>query len=144
MNQPEEALKEVLKTQYFAVLTTLGGRTPYSNLVSFTVIDDFKTLMFFTPRDTQKFRNIQENRNVSLLIDNRTNKPSDVSRAIAITVLGTAQEIQENRSALRDIFLARQPHLQQFASDPGNALIQVTVSIYIIADFEHSYQMVIS
>lgn len=144
MNNSEKTFKDVIKTQYFAVLNTLENGIPYSNLVSFAITDDFKSLIFFTPRATRKFRNIQGNRNVSLLIDNRTNTLSDVSRAIAITVLGAAQDSQENRSDLRDIFLARHPHLQQFADAPGNALILVTVSEYIIADFEQTHRFIIS
>ena len=60
MTQPEELLEKVLKTQYFAVLNTLGEGLPYSNLVSFVVTENLGALVFVTNRNTRKYRNIQE------------------------------------------------------------------------------------
>lgn len=136
MTKVEELLKEVLKTQYFAVLNTLGDGLPYSNLISFAVTEDLRSLVFVTNRDTRKYKNIQGNKNISLLIDNRTNQPSDVSHAVAITVIGTAGEETGNRSNLEAIFLARHPQLKQFVDTPNNATILVNVREYIIAGFD--------
>ena len=144
MIQAEELLKEVLNTQYFAVLNTLGERSPYSNLVSFAVTENLRALVFVTSRNTRKYRNIQENKNISLLIDNRTNQPSDVSQAIAVTVIGNAREEKENRSSLQAVFLTRHPHLQQFVDNSNNAMILVTVSEYIIAVFDKTQRVLIS
>jgi uncharacterized pyridoxamine 5'-phosphate oxidase family protein len=144
VTQPAQILKEVIGTQYFAVLNSLGDGLPYSNLVSFAISEDLRSLVFVTDRNTRKYRNIQENNNVSLLIDNRTNQPSDVSQAIAITVIGTAREEKENRSSLQAVFLTRHPHLQQFVDNSNNAMILVTVSEYIIAGFDKIQRVIIS
>lgn len=144
MNQPEEILKEVIKTQYFAVLNTMGKGLPYSNLVSFAITDDLRTLVFITDRNTRKFRNIQENNNISLLIDNRTNQPSDISQAIAITVIGTTHEEKDKKDRLKDIFLSRHPQLRQFVDNPNNAMILVAISEYIIAGFDKTQHVTIS
>ena len=144
MTQPLQLLKEVIGTQYFAVLNSSGNGLPYSNLVSFAIGEDLRSLIFVTDRNTRKYKNIQENGNISLLIDNRTNQPSDVSQAIAITVIGTAREETENRSILQAVFLARHPHLQQFADNSNNAVILVTISEYIIAGFDRTQRVIIS
>jgi len=144
MTLPAQLLREVIGTQYFAVLNSLGDGLPYSNLVSFAISEDLRSLVFVTDRNTRKYRNIQENKNISLLIDNRTNQPSDVSQAIAITVIGTACEETENRSSLQTVFLTRHPHLQQFVDNPNNAMILVTVSEYIIAGFDKTQRVIIS
>jgi len=144
MTQPEQLLEKVLNTQYFAVLNTLGEGLPYSNLVSFAVTENLRALVFVTSRNTRKYRNIQENKNISLLIDNRTNRPSDVSQAIAITAIGTACEEVENRSSLQAIFLARHPKLKQFVDDPNNAIMLITVSEYIIAGFDKVQRLAVS
>ena len=144
MNQPLQLLKEVIGTQYFAVLNSLGNGLPYSNLVSFAIGEDLRSLIFVTDRNTRKYKNIQENGNISLLIDNRTNQPSDVLQAIAITVIGTAREETENRSSLQAVFLTRHPHLQQFADNSNNAMILVTISEYIIAGFDKTQRVIIS
>jgi nitroimidazol reductase NimA-like FMN-containing flavoprotein (pyridoxamine 5'-phosphate oxidase superfamily) len=144
MNQPEKILRELIRTQYFAVLNTLGEGLPYSNLVSFAITDDLKSLIFVTNRNTRKFRNITGNTNISLLIDNRTNQPSDISQAIAVTVIGKAHEEEDKEKSLKAVFLARHPHLSQFIDDPNNAMILVAVSEYIIASFDKTKRVSIS
>ena len=144
MNRAGELLEQVLSTQYFAVLNTLCEGLPYSNLVAFTATDDLKALVFVTSREARKYKNMQENRNISLLIDNRTNQPSDVSQAVAITVIGSAREAIENKSSLQAIFLNRHPHLQQFVDNSNNAMMLVTVREYIIAGFDKIQRVVIT
>jgi nitroimidazol reductase NimA-like FMN-containing flavoprotein (pyridoxamine 5'-phosphate oxidase superfamily) len=142
MTKPMQLLKEVLITQYFAVLNSLGEGQPYSNLVSFAITDDLKSLIFITNRNTRKYGNIKENNHVSLLIDNRTNQPSDITQAIAITVIGTAREEVARRDGFQATFLNRHPQLQPFVDDPNSALILVTVSEYIIAGFDKTHRVV--
>jgi nitroimidazol reductase NimA-like FMN-containing flavoprotein (pyridoxamine 5'-phosphate oxidase superfamily) len=144
MSQPEKILREVIKNQYFAVLNTIGEGSPYSNLVSFAITDDLRSLIFITDRNTRKFRNIRGNSNISLLIDNRTNRPSDISQAIAVTVIGTAHEKRDKKNSLKDIFLARHPQLRQFVDNPNNAMMLVAVSEYIIAGFDKTQRLAIS
>lgn len=144
MPRHEELLREVVSTQYFAVLNTIGQGLPYSNLVSFAATDDLRSLVFVTGRNTRKYRNIQDNHNVSLLIDNRTNKPSDTSRATAIAVVGTAREDVDDKSLLRDVFLARHPQLRHFVEAPDNAVMLVTVREYIVAAFDKTQSVRVS
>ena len=144
MPRHEALLREVVGTQYFAVLNTLGQGLPYSNLVSFAATDDLKSLVFVTGRNTRKYRNIQDNHNIALLIDNRTNKPSDTSQAIAITVVGTAREEIDNKSLFQAILLARHPELRHFVEAPDNAIMLVTVREYIVAAFDKTQTVTIS
>ena len=139
-----QILKDVIGNQYFSVLNSLGKGLPYSNLVSFAITEDLKSLIFITGRNTRKYRNIKENNNISLLIDNRTNQPSDITQAIAITVIGTAREELNNKSILQDLFLTRHPQLQQFVDNPNSALILVTVGEYIIASFNKTQRVALS
>jgi uncharacterized pyridoxamine 5'-phosphate oxidase family protein len=144
MTRHEELLREVVRTQYFAVLNTIGQGLPHSNLVSFAATDDLKSLVFVTGRNTRKYRNIQDNHNISLLIDNRTNQPSDTSQAVAITAVGTARAEIDNKSLLRDVFLARHPQLRHFVDAPDNAIMLVTIRQYIVAAFDKTQIVPIS
>ena len=139
MPRHEELLREIVSTQYFAVLNTIGQGLPHSNLVSFAATVDLKSLVFVTGRNTRKYRNVQDNHNVSLLIDNRTNRPSDTSQATAIAAIGIAREETDNRSLLRDIFLARHPQLRHFVEAPDNAIMLVTIRKYIVAAFDKTH-----
>ena len=143
MTEPEQLINKVVNTQYFAVLNSVGEGQPYSNLVSFAITDDLKSLVFITDRNTRKYRNIKGNNHLSLLIDNRTNQPSDITQAIAITVIGTAREEVTRRDNFQGIFLTRHPQLKQFVDNPNTALILVTVSEYIIAGFDKTQRVVL-
>jgi uncharacterized pyridoxamine 5'-phosphate oxidase family protein len=140
----ERLLKKIISGQYFAVLNSVGDGQPYSNLITFTVINDLKSLVFITERNTRKYRNIKENSRISILIDSRTNQPSDIKNAKAITVIGTAHEVTENKNALQELFLVRHPGLKQFVSVPDNAMILVTIQEYIIAGFKKTQRVIIS
>ena len=144
MPRHEELLREIVSTQYFAVLNTIGQGLPHSNLVSFAATEDLKSLVFVTSRNTRKYRNIQDNHSISLLIDNRTNRPSDTSQAIAIAAIGIAREEIDNRSLLRDIFLARHPQLRHFVEAPDSAIMLVTIRKYIVAAFDKTQTVPIS
>jgi uncharacterized pyridoxamine 5'-phosphate oxidase family protein len=140
----ETLLREVVSTQYFAVLNTLGQGLPYSNLVSFAATDDLKSLVFVTGRNTRKYRNMQDNHSISLLIDNRTNRPSDTSHAVAITAVGTAREEIDNKSLFQAILLARHPQLRHFVEAPDSAIMLVTIREYIVAAFDKTQTVTIS
>ena len=141
--EPKGVLKYILASQHFAVLSSDSSGQPYSNLVAFAATEDLKYLVFVTNRNTRKYRNIVENRQVSLLIDSRTNQPSDVSKATAITVLGSASETVDKNGGFLSLYLTKHAHLNQFANEPDNALIVVTVSEYIIADFKKGQRIII-
>jgi uncharacterized pyridoxamine 5'-phosphate oxidase family protein len=143
MNESLKILKEVISSQYFAVISSIDNRRPYSNLVSFAIANDFKSLIFFTNRNTRKYKNIQESNSVSLLIDNRSNQPSDIAQTVAITVIGNACEELYERTFFEEVFLARHPELKKFVSNPNSALIHVNVHEYIIASFDKTEHVIL-
>lgn len=136
-----EALTDIINrvfiTQRFAVLTTQSGGQPYCNLVAFAEVDKLGSLLFVTGRDTRKYANAQSNEKVALLIDSRTNQPSDFQSAVAITVLGTIKEVDRGKKAyLSEIYIAKHPQLEDFLNLPSNALMEVRVSGYVVAKFD--------
>jgi len=133
-----ELVKDILSAQYLAVLASVDIGKPYSNLVAFAEDEDLKTIVFITNRYTRKYRNIIANENVSLLIDSRTNQPSDFSMAVALTVIGSASEAaNEERENLVSLYLTKHPHLSQFVNNPSQAVMRITVTDYIVASFDN-------
>jgi len=137
MIQQEKEISEILRTQYFAVLSSVDINKPYSNLISYAVTDNLKNLIFLTDRRTQKYRNIQLNNAISVLIDNRSNSTLDIESATAVTITGTARESGEKNS-LRRVFLLKHPELESFFNLPDTAMIVVDIQEYIIAGFHSS------
>ena len=138
-------LRDLFASQRLAVLATQNAGQPYGNLVAFAVTDDLRHLVFVTSRNTQKYTNVTENRKVALLVDNRRNKISDFQTAVAVTAMGTAEEITGNeREAMVKIYVDKHPHLINFLNRPDSAVIKVIVSDYIVAGFDKAQSMHLS
>ena len=132
-----ELVKRVFASQRFAVLATQFEGQPYSNLVAFAEADNLKNLLFVTSRDTRKYSNTLASKKVAILVDSRTNQASDLNSAIAITALGTIDEVAaENKDYLSEIYLSKHPELKDFLHKPSSALMKVVVNNYIVATFD--------
>jgi heme iron utilization protein len=130
-------IKQYFDEQRFAVLATQSEGQPYTNLVAFAEFANLRDILFVTSRDTRKYTNALANKKVALLIDSRKNPATDLRNAVAITALGTVEEVNSNeKDNLSRIYLAKHPQLIEFLQKPLNALMQVTVSEYIVATFE--------
>jgi len=137
LSKSNDLLKQVLATQHFAVLATQDYKQPYINLVAFVASDDLSNILFATGRNTRKYRNIMENEKVALLIDSRRNDASDLTDALAITALGSADEITENSSdKLIITYLNRHPSLSEFFRRSETSIIRINVTEYILASFD--------
>jgi len=143
MDRSQSLLRQVLTTQYFAVLNTVGEGLPHSNLVSFAVTDDLRSLVFVTRRNTRKYTNMRENQDISLLVDNRSNSPADVSEAVAVEVIGTAHDDTGN-SFLKALLIDRHPQLRPFIEAPESAIMVVRVKEYIISGFDETERVAMS
>jgi nitroimidazol reductase NimA-like FMN-containing flavoprotein (pyridoxamine 5'-phosphate oxidase superfamily) len=136
-SDPRELLKGLFASQQLAVLATQNEGQPYGNLVAFAETEGLKNLVFVTSRNTRKYANVTEDRRVAMLIDSRRNLVSDFERAVAATAIGAAEEsIGEERDVLAKVYAAKHPHLAEFTERPDSAVVKVTVSDYIVADFE--------
>jgi general stress protein 26 len=135
----KRVLNELCAGQQLAVLATDTGTGPYTSLVAFVATPDLHQFYFATPRDTRKWSHLEHNHQVALLLDNRQNTVADFSQAAAATVLGSAEELEgaAKQSAL-ELYLEKHPHLADFASDPGCALLRVQVDkIFLVNRFQH-------
>jgi nitroimidazol reductase NimA-like FMN-containing flavoprotein (pyridoxamine 5'-phosphate oxidase superfamily) len=131
--QITKQIKELFLTQNLAVLATQNKGNPYTNLVSFASSDNLKQIFFVTPQYTRKYMNLSADSRVSILVDNRSNKASDIGNAIAVTAIGDAEEIKVNeKDEVLLIYLAKHPYMEDFAKSPTSALLRINVRKYII------------
>lgn len=137
MDKDTEALEKLLSEQRLAVLATSGTAGPYLSLVAFAAGADRRSFYFSTSRNTRKWANLEGEKRVALLVDDRPEGSEDFSRSCAATITGEARELSgAERDAALKIYLARHPDLAQFADSPGSALLQVTVSgLYLVNGF---------
>jgi nitroimidazol reductase NimA-like FMN-containing flavoprotein (pyridoxamine 5'-phosphate oxidase superfamily) len=134
---PGDLISRLFAAQQLGVLSTQSEGQPYSNLVAFAAAEDLKSLVFVTNRNTSKYANVISNPKVAMMVDSRTNEPSDFNSAVAVTILGTATEVAGNeRDRLVEVYIAKHPHLADFVNRPSQALIRVNASDFIIASFD--------
>lgn len=134
----EQIVRKLADSQRLAALCTDERGRPYASLIAFAAAPDLKTLVFTTPRSTRKYANLSENPQVSLLLDNRSNREEDFAEAVAATILGSAREVtgEEKESGL-SLFLGKHPYLSSFARSPNCAVFRVEVeACYVVNRFQ--------
>ena len=87
-----------------------------------------------TSKYSKKYRNLINNPDVSLLIDDRKNKSSDLLNATAITAIGQAFELKDNLSKIINLYINKHPKLKKFIESPESVLIDVKVDKYIFVN----------
>ena len=114
----------------FAVLATSEEGRPYTSLISFALTPDLKKVIFATPKNTRKFKNIVNTQDVAILLDNRSKKHRGFVETQAITILGTATPLRRGRTWLEyaGIFLKKHPELEEFINVSTTALVVVDVT----------------
>jgi nitroimidazol reductase NimA-like FMN-containing flavoprotein (pyridoxamine 5'-phosphate oxidase superfamily) len=128
-----DTVRQLLDGQHYAVLSTHRKGHPYCSLVAYVATPDLLHGVFATHRTTNKYANLTENPRVSLLVDDRRNTQDDIRQAVALTILGTAREVNAGeRREMQSLYAARHPHLEQFALDDDCALFDVTVAEYML------------
>lgn len=139
-------LKELLSSQNLAVLSTHQAGQPYASLVAFVVTEDLKYLFFVTPKTTRKFANLSADCRVAMLINSSQNQAADFHQALSVTAIGSAEEISgEEKKKYLQLYLARHPHLQDFAKSPTCALVRITAqSYYLVKNFQNVMELHIS
>ena len=122
-----------MSSQRLGVLSTHYQGHPYSSLVAFSSSQDLREIYFATPKTTRKFRNLNQDNRVSMLIDNRSNETSDFHHATAVTVIGRARVIQgAEKTDVMDIYLIKHPYLTDFVNSESCALVVVEVDKYVL------------
>ena len=138
----ERHLRDMAVKQLFAVLSTVGKEQPYASLVAFAATQDLSSIYFATSRSTRKFNNLEGNPRAAMLIDNRSNRVSDLRQAAAATAVGRVEEIGSDlKGAFEEIFLAKQPHMGDFLSSSNTACLCLRVdTYYVVSRFQSVFE----
>jgi nitroimidazol reductase NimA-like FMN-containing flavoprotein (pyridoxamine 5'-phosphate oxidase superfamily) len=141
--QLKKLLRELFRSQLFAALATRQLTRPYNNLIAFAATDDLKSILFATRRQTNKYANLLSDNAVSVLIDNRTNRDSDIRSAVAVTATGTAEELKDDqKESLLQLYLVKHHNMEKFVHSPESALFRIRVKRYnIVRNFQEVMEL---
>jgi nitroimidazol reductase NimA-like FMN-containing flavoprotein (pyridoxamine 5'-phosphate oxidase superfamily) len=134
----KKRIDKVLKSQRIAVLGTSKNNEPYSSLVGFVVTEDLQELIFATMRQRMKYRNMDANPRVTLMIDDRNEQDNDFNETTSITIVGSVEDVKDKtRDYYASRLVERHPVLTDFVSFPDCAIMKVTIDkIFVVSDFE--------
>lgn len=137
-----EKVKLMLKTQSFGVLATKGEEECYTSLISFASDKEFKTLIFATPINTKKYRFIEKDESISILIDNRSNNEKNINDIGAITSIGAARILEDKKEIEKcsKILVDKHSYLDDFIDVDSTAIVLVDVKNY---SYVSSFQEVV-
>jgi len=132
-----ENIKHLIEANDVCVLATVSGGDPHCSLMSYAANEDCREIYMATQKNTKKYRNLDANPSVSLLIDSReVDRENRRARAKALTVTGVFQRItdQARKMEIKKRFLDRHPHLQSFVDQPDAEMIVVRVKALQLLD----------
>ena len=131
----KEYIGGILKASGFAVLATEGNGQPHASLIAITPLEDCRQIVFATYRNTLKYRNIENNIKVAVLIESERVNKENLRERIVLTIIGYIKEISttENEAAYQ-AHLNRHPHMESFMLSPDCALIMVIAQSYQIVN----------
>ena len=137
-------LRSLFDSERVGVLATSGDGGPYTSLLAFDYGEDFKSVIICTARSTQKFYHMTHEPRVAFLIDNRHCAEENFYGAMAVTALGSVQELKDC-SAVRDRFLMKNPGLTTFLAMPNTAVCCMTVHKWLVVDqFQKTTEIVMA
>ncbi|MCX5811339.1 MAG: pyridoxamine 5'-phosphate oxidase family protein [Proteobacteria bacterium] len=134
-----ERLKFLDKVESFSILATQDTNTPYTSLVAYAITPDLKKLIFATTKDTHKYRNMINSKQVALLIDNRSSGNKNLIKLETLTCLGIARPVKRGNlwDEFARIFLNKHPDFEEFIKAPTTALMEVEIIRYIhVGEFQ--------
>ena len=129
----KKQIRELFINQKLAVLSTHHSGQPYASLIAFVGKEDLKKIFFVTSRTTRKFSNLFTDSRVAILINSSLNINSDFHKAVSVTALGNAKEINgTEKDEILSLYLTKHPYLEAFATSPTCAVIGVTITTYVM------------
>jgi nitroimidazol reductase NimA-like FMN-containing flavoprotein (pyridoxamine 5'-phosphate oxidase superfamily) len=130
-------MKAFAAQKNICVLATVAGRKPHCSLMAYVTDENCTELYMVTHKNTKKFKNLMENKFVSLLIDTRETTPR--SKAKALTVAGECTVIkgEKKRQKVRSKLLAVHPHLSEFINHAEAEILCVRIRSFLLLNGLH-------
>ena len=132
-----EIMKKLAKEKDICVLATASGGTPYCSLMAYSTDEECREIYMVTYRDSRKYKNLNENPSVSLLIDTREEHSGPHrSEAKAMTIAGTCLKIEDpqKEAVVREKLLEKHPHLKPFIEGSEGEILCIRIASFLLLD----------
>jgi general stress protein 26 len=133
-------IKQVMASQLYGVLATQGEKgLPHASIIAYASTDELRSIIFATPKDSRKYRNMLARTGVSFFVDDRLENRDALMQVVGIEATGQAIELtRDEQQSYRSVLVSKHPQLADFADSPDSALIRISVKAYDVVDhFQH-------
>ena len=128
-------VEDMLRSNALCVLCTESKAMPHCSLMTYLLGEDGRSLYLTTSTHSRKYRNLKENKNVSLLIDSRQRlEPGSAEPVCSVTFEGVYFEI-ENEDKMQEVrgrFKAEHPELKQILEGERCSIIGIRLTAYLL------------
>lgn len=132
-----DRIKQLILENDMCVLATSRDNKPHCSLMAYLPNQEADVIYMVTRKETHKYKNLQANQQVSLLIDTRAQGRHEGRSAVqALTIAGTCMPVQEpaeKDSVCRQI-VNRHPHLKELAEHPDAAVVSIKLDSFLLLD----------
>ena len=125
-------MKAFAKDKDICVLATVAGGKPYCSLMAYVTDENCEEIYMVTLRGTRKYKNLTENRAVSLLIDSREKSPRSETKALTVEGVHVELESDEKRKAVEAKLLDAHPHLVDLINHPEAEILCIEISSFLM------------
>lgn len=128
----ENDIRKLLESQAFAVLATQGDGLTAASLITFVSSFDLKYIVFATPRNTEKFNQIDRNENISVLVDDRSLYQDSINKISALTIIGRAKILSNEKEIFEwgNLLTKKHESLTTFVKASTSAVVLIEVVRY--------------
>jgi nitroimidazol reductase NimA-like FMN-containing flavoprotein (pyridoxamine 5'-phosphate oxidase superfamily) len=129
-----QKMKSFLKERDLCVLATCAGGKPHCSLMAYMTDETVETVFMATLRDTQKFKNVSENPQISLLVDDRGDEGCTKADTQALTVSGTFEPMEDPaaRGAVLVRMAEKHPHLDGLLKHPEVEVLRIRLEAFLL------------
>jgi nitroimidazol reductase NimA-like FMN-containing flavoprotein (pyridoxamine 5'-phosphate oxidase superfamily) len=129
-----EKMKNFVRKKNICVLSTASDNKPYCSLMVYVTDSTCKEVYMVTHKNTTKFKNLQKNPWVSLLIDSREIQPRSNAQALTITGVFVPLLDENKKQEIRENMLKSFPHMENFIHHPESELIRIKINSLLLLD----------
>ena len=129
-----EKMKEFVRKKNICVLSTVSDHKPYCSLMAYITDALCKEIYMVTHKNTTKYKNMQRNPCVSLLIDSRETQPRSNAQALTIDGVFTSLTDENKKQKIRSRMLESFPHMKDFIHHPESELISIKINSFLLLD----------
>ena len=129
-----EKMKNFVRKKNICVLSTASDNKPYCSLMAYVTDSTCKEVYMVTHKNTTKFKNLQKNPWVSLLIDSREIQPRSNAQALTITGVFVPLLDEGKKQKIREDMLKSFPHMKEFIHHPESELIRIKINSLLLLE----------